>query len=170
MELDLKKATVTVVKDVAAATRAAAKRDFDAVILETKRGQANELAEIHRAVDPTRTFILAGPRSLLRQAGGMMEALGKHRPANGAGQNFCLEDYLESKLGEFVKGMRNGSARDLHPMLIKAVERPLIALVLKETNGNQIQAAHVLGLNRNTLRKKIAELRIPVRREKAART
>ena len=170
MEFGLKKATVTVVKDVAAATRAAAKRDFDAVILETKRGQSAELAELQRAVDPTRTFILAGPRAVLRQASGMMQALGKERHSNGAGQNFCLEDYIEIKLGEFVKGMRNGSARDLHPMLIKAVERPLIMLVLKETNGNQIQAAHVLGLNRNTLRKKITELRIPVKREKAART
>jgi two-component system nitrogen regulation response regulator GlnG len=51
-------------------------------------------------------------------------------------------------------------------MLIKAVERPLIAHTLKETNGNQIQAAHLLGMNRNTLRKKITELRIPVRRER----
>ncbi|MGH7231435.1 MAG: helix-turn-helix domain-containing protein, partial [Nitrospiraceae bacterium] len=58
------------------------------------------------------------------------------------------------------------SARNLHQMLISAVERPLITLALKETNGNQIQAAQLLGVNRNTLRKKITELRIPVKREK----
>jgi two-component system nitrogen regulation response regulator GlnG len=168
IELDLKKATVTAVKDLPSAMRAAAKRDFDAVILETKRGQLNELAEIQRAVDPTRTVIMTGPRSALRQASGIIQALGKDRPSNGAFQGFCLEDYIESKLGEFVKGMKNGSARNLHPMLIRAVERPLITLVLKETNGNQIQAAHVLGMNRNTLRKKITELRIPVKREKVA--
>ncbi len=168
IELDLKKAAVTAVKDLPSAIRAAAKRDFDAVILETKRGNLNELAEIQRAVDPTRTVIMTGPRSALRQASGIIQALGKDWHSNGAYQGFCLEDYIESKLGEFVKGMKNGSARNLHPMLIKAVERPLITLVLKETNGNQIQAAHVLGMNRNTLRKKITELRIPVKREKVA--
>ena len=55
-------------------------------------------------------------------------------------------------------------------MLISAVERPLIIFALKETNGNQIQAAHLLGMNRNTLRKKIGELRIPVKREKPSKT
>jgi DNA-binding protein Fis len=76
----------------------------------------------------------------------------------------CLESYLEHKVGDFVKGMRNGSGRNLHPMLIAAVERPLILLTLRETKGNQIQAAELLGLNRNTLRKKILDLRIPVKR------
>jgi two-component system nitrogen regulation response regulator GlnG len=65
--------------------------------------------------------------------------------------------------------MKTSSARNLHTMLIKAVERPLISLALKETNGNQIQAAQLLGMNRNTLRKKIADLRIPVNRESARR-
>ena len=65
---------------------------------------------------------------------------------------------------DFVKGMRNGSGRNLHPMLIAAVERPLILQTLRETKGNQIQAAELLGLNRNTLRKKILDLRIPVKR------
>ena len=37
------------------------------------------------------------------------------------------------------------------------IEKPLVVIVLKETNGNQTQAANILGINRNTLRKKIAE-------------
>ena len=41
-------------------------------------------------------------------------------------------------------------------------KRPLIVLTLGATRGNQIRAAHLLGLNRNTLRKKIRELDIPV--------
>ena len=60
------------------------------------------------------------------------------------GQSVCLESYLEHKVGDFVKGMRNGSGRNLHPMLIAAVERPLILLTLRETKGNQIQAAELL--------------------------
>jgi two-component system nitrogen regulation response regulator GlnG len=38
------------------------------------------------------------------------------------------------------------------------VERPLLALSLQATRGNQIRAAELLGLNRNTLRKKLREL------------
>jgi two-component system nitrogen regulation response regulator GlnG len=79
-----------------------------------------------------------------------------------------LEDYVEWKMGDFVKGMHNGSGRNLHPMLISAIERPLIARALQETKGNQIQAAELLGLNRNTLRKKIHDLHIPVKRGRAA--
>ena len=40
------------------------------------------------------------------------------------------------------------------------IEKPLVEIVLKETNGNQTQAANILGVNRNTLRKKIAEYEI----------
>jgi two-component system nitrogen regulation response regulator GlnG len=42
------------------------------------------------------------------------------------------------------------------------VERPLIRMTLGATRGNQIKAAAILGLNRNTLRKKIRDLEIPV--------
>ncbi|OHC78962.1 MAG: nitrogen regulation protein NR(I) [Rhodospirillales bacterium RIFCSPLOWO2_01_FULL_65_14] len=50
----------------------------------------------------------------------------------------------------------------LYERVLKEVERPLITLTLHATRGNQIKAAEVLGLNRNTLRKKIRELNIPV--------
>ena len=53
-------------------------------------------------------------------------------------------------------------AAGLYQRVIKEVERPLITLTLQATHGNQIRAAEVLGLNRNTLRKKIRDLNIPV--------
>jgi two-component system nitrogen regulation response regulator GlnG len=50
----------------------------------------------------------------------------------------------------------------LHSRVVREVERPLIELSLAATGGNQIKAAKMLGLNRNTLRKKIRELDIRV--------
>jgi two-component system nitrogen regulation response regulator GlnG len=49
-------------------------------------------------------------------------------------------------------------------LVIERVERPLIELTLERTNGNQLHAAAILGINRNTLRKKITTLKISVRR------
>ena len=50
----------------------------------------------------------------------------------------------------------------LFDRVMREVEKPLITLTLEATRGNQIRAAEVLGVNRNTLRKKIRELNIPV--------
>ena len=50
--------------------------------------------------------------------------------------------------------------RDLHPRLLERTERPLLEAVLAHTDGNQLRAAALLGINRNTLRKKITELGI----------
>ncbi len=53
----------------------------------------------------------------------------------------------------------------LYDRILREIERPLILRTLAATGGNQIRAAEVLGLNRNTLRKKIRELEIEVRRQ-----
>ena len=53
-------------------------------------------------------------------------------------------------------------AAGLYGRVLREVERPLLSLTLEATRGNQIKAAELLGLNRNTLRKKIRELDIPV--------
>ena len=52
--------------------------------------------------------------------------------------------------------------RGLYERVIREVERPLLSISLEATNGNQIKAADLLGVNRNTLRKKIRELDIQV--------
>lgn len=170
LKQDLKNSSITVAKDVAAVSRIVTKRPFDVVLIEARRGVLEEITTAYRTIDPARTIILAGSRSVLRQACGFVQALRELQgPSNGVGQTLGLEDYIESKIGDFVKDMKSSAGRNLHPMLIQAVERPLITFALRETNGNQIQAAHLLGMNRNTLRKKMTELRISVKREKVVK-
>jgi two-component system nitrogen regulation response regulator GlnG len=64
--------------------------------------------------------------------------------------------------GYFAAHKGSLPAAGLYDRVLREVERPLIELTLGATRGNQIRAAHLLGLNRNTLRKKIRELDIPV--------
>lgn len=60
-------------------------------------------------------------------------------------------------------------APGLYERILREIERPLLQLTLDATRGNQVRAADVLGLNRNTLRKKIRDLDIPVVRGHANR-
>ena len=150
-----------------------AKRAYDAVIVESKAQAAADLGKLLSGIDPGRTLLVVGSRAVLKRTATSLhaaKALKTDLPlsSGAAGQPVCLDSFLEHKVGDFVKGMRNGSGRNLHPMLIAAVERPLILLTLRETKGNQIQAAELLGLNRNTLRKKILDLDIPVKRARAS--
>ena len=52
----------------------------------------------------------------------------------------------------------------LYGLIIKEVEKPLIKRALGATEGNQLKASKLLGINRNTLRKKILELKIEVKK------
>ena len=70
---------------------------------------------------------------------------------------------VERHIKEFFATHNDGAGvTDVYDKIIAEVERPLIRLTLVATRGNQIKAAAMLGLNRNTLRKKIRDLEIPV--------
>ena len=74
-----------------------------------------------------------------------------------------LSKTVEQRLATYFSAHAGGlPAAGLYQRVLRGVERPLITLTLQATKGNQIRAAEVLGLNRNTLRKKIRELNIPV--------
>lgn len=50
----------------------------------------------------------------------------------------------------------------VYDMVIRSVERPMLAVVLKQAGGNQTLAAEILGINRNTLRKKLVDHKLIV--------
>ena len=79
--------------------------------------------------------------------------------AAGEGLAGAVERHIRGYFAAHKGGL---PAAGLYDRVLREVERPLIVLTLGATRGNQIRAAHLLGLNRNTLRKKIRELDIPV--------
>src|SRR5512144_586680 len=78
----------------------------------------------------------------------------------GQGAHLSFENFLEEKLSDLVERMGGLERGDIYSMILQRVEKPLITLVLKKTEGNQVRAAHLLGINRNPLRKTIKELGI----------
>ena len=83
----------------------------------------------------------------------------------GASEEMSLEGLVDNKLRSCFANMDKMESGDVHSMVLNQVERPLIRFVLEKTRGNQVRAAEILGINRNTLRKKIQELGIELRKD-----
>ncbi|HQT74337.1 MAG: nitrogen regulation protein NR(I) [Acidiphilium sp. 37-67-22] len=95
----------------------------------------------------------------------MDEAVHAAGDESGAGAQQGIEHVIERHVARLIAEAREaGEDGVLYDRMIAAFEAPLIRLVLGETRGNQIRAAAMLGLNRNTLRKKIREHDIGVTR------
>ena len=65
----------------------------------------------------------------------------------------CIRDSLES----YFKDLRGVEPTAMYDMILNVVERPLLDVVMKHAEGNQSRAAEWLGINRNTLRRKLVE-------------
>jgi two-component system nitrogen regulation response regulator GlnG len=79
------------------------------------------------------------------------------------GQPTTLAGTIERHLREYFDSHNDTlPPRGLYDRVLRELERPLISLTLAATRGNQVKAAEILGLNRNTLRKKIRDLEIGV--------
>jgi len=87
----------------------------------------------------------------------------EHGAAPGETGPDSLSSAVERHLAAYFGAHQDGlPAAGLYDRVLREIERPLVTLSLTATRGNQIKAAELLGLNRNTLRKKIRELDIPV--------
>ncbi len=65
----------------------------------------------------------------------------------------CIRDSLEI----YFKDLRGSEPHDMYDMLMRVVEKPLLDVVMTHADGNQSKAAEWLGINRNTLRRKLLD-------------
>jgi two-component system nitrogen regulation response regulator GlnG len=85
--------------------------------------------------------------------------------AQGEEGPVTLSQLVERKLSSYFADQPDGlPPAGLYDRVLEEVERPLIQLTLSATRGNQVRAAEILGLNRNTLRKKISDLGVEMQR------
>ncbi len=68
----------------------------------------------------------------------------------------CIRDSLET----YFRDLRGTEPSAMHEMMQRVVERPLLEVVMKHAEGNQSRAAEWLGINRNTLRRKLLDHRL----------
>jgi two-component system nitrogen regulation response regulator GlnG len=84
-------------------------------------------------------------------------------------EDLAFEEMVKAKLAGLLARIDGYPVHDLYDKVLARVERPLFDLVLAHTGGNQLKAAEILGLNRNTLRKKLADLGIEQTKKRAGR-
>lgn len=68
-----------------------------------------------------------------------------------------IEDCVRSSLEGYFRDLRGTEPDGMYDMMVRVVEKPLLEVVMQHADQNQSRAAEWLGLNRNTLRKKLLE-------------
>lgn len=71
--------------------------------------------------------------------------------------NQNIEECVRSSLEIYFRDLGGEAPNDMYDMLVRLVERPLLEVVMQQADQNQSRAAQWLGLNRNTLRKKLVD-------------
>ncbi len=75
--------------------------------------------------------------------------------------NKCeLGNSVKSSLDQYFKDLDGEQPHAIYDMVLSCIEKPLLEYVMQHAGGNQSKAAEILGLNRNTLRKKIQQYNI----------
>ena len=75
-------------------------------------------------------------------------------------QSSELSDCVRKSLERYFKDLDGETPRSVYDMVLKNVEKPMLEAILHRAEGNQTTAAEMLGINRNTLRKKIQQYKI----------
>ena len=68
-----------------------------------------------------------------------------------------IENGVRQSLEDYFKDLHGTEPDGLYDMMLQAMEKPLLEVIMQKANHNQSRAAQWLGLNRNTLRKKLLD-------------
>ena len=68
-----------------------------------------------------------------------------------------IEEVVRASLESSFRALKGTEPDNLHDMMVRVMEKPLLEVVMHRAEGNQSRAAEWLGLNRNTLRKKLLD-------------
>jgi Fis family transcriptional regulator len=71
-----------------------------------------------------------------------------------------IAECVRSNLESYLRDLGHSEPNNMYDMLVAVVEKPLLEVVMQHADQNQSKAAQFLGLNRNTLRKKLLEHRL----------
>lgn len=142
-------------------------RSIDPEALEMLRRQAwpGNVRELENLIQRLLAIHAEPVITSLMVAGVIHEPRPSLPPRRPGDEDLTLGGFVETYLSEqFAKLGGQFPAPGLHDRILREVERPLILRCLALTKGNQIKAAEILGVNRNTLRSKIRSLDIHVQR------
>ncbi|MCL2021095.1 MAG: Fis family transcriptional regulator [Betaproteobacteria bacterium] len=79
---------------------------------------------------------------------------------NQTTQCYDIANCILQSLEKYFRDLDGEKPCNVYDTVIKSVERPMLMRIMEETEGNQTRAAEILGINRNTLRKKLAEYQL----------
>ncbi|WP_088284965.1 Fis family transcriptional regulator [Ideonella sp. A 288] len=68
-----------------------------------------------------------------------------------------IEDCIRDSLEQYFRDLDGSEPHSVHAMIVDAVEKPMLEVVMRHADGNQSKAADWLGINRNTLRRKLLD-------------
>jgi Fis family transcriptional regulator len=68
-----------------------------------------------------------------------------------------IQEVVQKSLEDYFDDLGEQQASNIYDMVVLTVEKPILQVVMLRADGNQSQAAQMLGINRNTLRKKLQE-------------
>ena len=122
----------------------------------SRRNWSDDMSEIKQAV--YYAVLMSGGQEVMAKHFKPASLKDVEAYAKNTFQDMALEEVARKKLEHFFERLGKLEVTDVHKAVMRQVERPLIEICLEWAGGNQLKAARVLGINRNTLRKKIKDL------------
>ena len=126
-------------------------------------GNVRDLVNLVRRLSALYSEEIIGVETIEAELADAVSAIDHGPSSSEASEDISLADAVDRHLQSLFAAHGDRLPPDgMYDRVISEVERPLLALALGATRGNQLRAARLLGLNRNTLRKKIKDLDVPV--------